>query len=84
MIQRPAREGVRDKPVGVFSLRTPPRSNPIAAQSVDILAVRDGELDVVGLDCLDGTPLLDIKRTKRWFSRPGWKSGLGIGTTQSI
>ena len=65
MVQLPVREGVRDKPVGVFSLRTPPRPNPIAAQNVDILAVCDGGLEVVGLDCLDGTPLLDIKRTKR-------------------
>ena len=65
MTQLPVREGVRDKPAGVFSLRTPPRPNPIAAQTVDILDVRDGVLEVVGLDCLDGTPLLDIKRTKR-------------------
>jgi len=64
MVQMPVREGVRDAPAGVFSLRTPPRPNPIAAQEVDILAVRDGEMDVVGLDCLDGTPVLDIKRTK--------------------
>ena len=65
MNQLPVREGGRDKPAGVFSLRTPPRPNPIAAQTVDILDVRDGVLEVVGLDCLDGTPLLDIKRTKR-------------------
>jgi tRNA-Thr(GGU) m(6)t(6)A37 methyltransferase TsaA len=65
MVQLPVREGVRDVPAGVFSLRPPPRPNPIAAQEVEILAVRDGEMDVVGLDCLDGTPLLDIKRTKR-------------------
>jgi tRNA-Thr(GGU) m(6)t(6)A37 methyltransferase TsaA len=64
MVQLPARAGVRDKPVGVFSLRTPPRPNPIAAAVVKILAVREDELDVVGLDCLDGTPLLDIKRAR--------------------
>ena len=64
MVQLPARAGVRDKPVGVFSMRTPPRPNPIAASVVEILAVRDDELDVVGLDCLDGTPLLDIKRAR--------------------
>ncbi len=64
MVQLPARTGVRDAPVGVFSLRTPPRPNPIAAAVVEILAVREGELDVVGLDCLDGTPLLDIKRAR--------------------
>ncbi|MBT5047913.1 MAG: SAM-dependent methyltransferase [Rhodospirillaceae bacterium] len=64
MVQLPAREGVRDKPVGVFSMRTPPRPNPIAASVVEILAAREGELDVAGLDCLDGTPLLDIKRAR--------------------
>jgi tRNA (adenine37-N6)-methyltransferase len=64
MVQLPARAGVRDEPVGVFSMRTPPRPNPIAAAVVEILAVREDELDVVGLDCLDGTPLLDIKRAR--------------------
>lgn len=64
MVQLPARAGVRDKPVGVFSLRTPPRPNPIAAAVVEILAAREDELDVVGLDCLDSTPLLDIKRAR--------------------
>jgi tRNA-Thr(GGU) m(6)t(6)A37 methyltransferase TsaA len=64
MAQLPARAGVRDKPVGVFSMRTPPRPNPIAAAVVEILAAREDELDVVGLDCLDGTPLLDIKRAR--------------------
>jgi tRNA-Thr(GGU) m(6)t(6)A37 methyltransferase TsaA len=64
MVQLPARAGVRAAPVGVFSMRTPPRPNPIAASVVDILAVREDELDVVGLDCLDGTPLLDIKRAR--------------------
>ena len=64
MVQLPARAGVRDKPVGVFSLRTPPRPNTIAAAVVEILAAREDELDVVGLDCLDGTPLLDIKRAR--------------------
>lgn len=67
-MQLQVRDGVRDVPAGVFSLRTPPRLNPIAAQEVDILAVRDGEMDIVGLDCLDGTPLLDIKRTKGLWS----------------
>ena len=62
MVELPIREGVRDAPLGVFTTRTPVRPNPIAAQTVDILAVRDGEMDVTGLDCLDGTPVLDIKR----------------------
>ena len=64
MVQLPERAGVRDAPVGVFSLRTPPRPNPIAAADVDILAVRNTEIDVLGLDCLNGTPLLDIKNSR--------------------
>lgn len=49
--------------VGAMVYR-PPRPNPIAAAVVEILAIRQDELDVVGLDRLDGTPLLDIKRAK--------------------
>lgn len=64
MVELPARDGVRDKPVGVFSMRTPPRPNPIAAAVVEILAVHEDELEVIGLDCLDGTPLLDIKNAR--------------------
>lgn len=69
MVQLPVRAGVRDTPIGVFSLRTPPRPNPIAAAVVEILAVRNNQLDVVGLDCLDGTPLLDIKRARFYEGR---------------
>ena len=75
IVQLPARAGVRDKLVGVFSLRTPPRPNPIAAAVVEILAIREDELDVVGLDCLDSTPLLDIKRAKFY---EGGEAGGGL------
>jgi tRNA-Thr(GGU) m(6)t(6)A37 methyltransferase TsaA len=44
-----------------FSLRSPVRPNPIALAVVELREVRDNTLQVVGLDCLDGTPLLDIK-----------------------
>lgn len=48
-------------PRGTFSLRSPARPNPIALAVVELLG-RDGNtLAVRGLDCLDGTPLLDIK-----------------------
>jgi tRNA-Thr(GGU) m(6)t(6)A37 methyltransferase TsaA len=46
---------------GTFALRSPARPNPIAMSVVKLLAVADGKLSVVGVDCLDGTPLLDIK-----------------------
>ena len=46
---------------GVFALRTPNRPNPIGAAQLRIEEIGDGALTVRGLDCLDGTPLLDIK-----------------------
>lgn len=46
---------------GTFSLRSPARPNPIAMSVVKLLGTSGNRLSVVGLDCLDGTPLLDIK-----------------------
>ncbi len=46
---------------GTFALRSPVRPNPIALSRVRLVAVEDGVLLVRGLDCVDGTPLLDIK-----------------------
>jgi tRNA-Thr(GGU) m(6)t(6)A37 methyltransferase TsaA len=46
---------------GTFSLRSPARPNPIAMSVVRLLKVEGAKLSVVGLDCLDGTPLIDIK-----------------------
>lgn len=46
---------------GTFALRSPARPNPIAMSVVKLLGIEGGTLSVVGLDCLDGTPLLDIK-----------------------
>lgn len=46
---------------GTFALRSPVRPNPIAMSVVRLVRVEETRLTVVGLDCLDGTPLLDIK-----------------------
>jgi len=46
---------------GTFALRSPVRPNPIAMSVVRLLALEGTKLSVVGLDCLDGTPLIDIK-----------------------
>jgi tRNA-Thr(GGU) m(6)t(6)A37 methyltransferase TsaA len=46
---------------GTFALRSPARPNPIAASVVTLRAIEGRVLSVVGLDCLDGTPLIDIK-----------------------
>ena len=46
---------------GTFALRSPVRPNPIAVSVVRLLNTHCNELSVVGLDCVDGTPLLDLK-----------------------
>jgi tRNA-Thr(GGU) m(6)t(6)A37 methyltransferase TsaA len=48
-------------PRGTFALRSPVRPNPIALAAVEILAVEAGAVVVRNVDCVDGTPLLDIK-----------------------
>jgi tRNA-Thr(GGU) m(6)t(6)A37 methyltransferase TsaA len=58
VLQVPSHYGVQR---GTFALRSPARPNPIAISVVKLLGIEDGRLSVVGLDCLDGTPLLDIK-----------------------
>jgi tRNA (adenine37-N6)-methyltransferase len=46
---------------GTFALRSPVRPNPIASSIVELLAIDGTTLQVRGLDCLDGTPLVDLK-----------------------
>lgn len=66
-MDRAARDLVRQQPRhaegsrGTFSLRSPARPNPIALSVVELLGIEGGRLSVRGLDCIDGTPLLDIK-----------------------
>jgi tRNA-Thr(GGU) m(6)t(6)A37 methyltransferase TsaA len=53
---------------GTFSLRTPVRPNPIGTQIVRLVSVEGATVSVRGLDCLDGTPLLDIKPDRSLFT----------------
>jgi tRNA-Thr(GGU) m(6)t(6)A37 methyltransferase TsaA len=46
---------------GTFGLRSPARPNPIALSVARLERIDGNTLSVVGLDCLDDTPLLDIK-----------------------
>jgi tRNA (Thr-GGU) A37 N-methylase len=46
---------------GTFALRSPARPNPIAMSVVTLKSMRGHTLEVTGLDCLDNTPLIDIK-----------------------
>jgi tRNA-Thr(GGU) m(6)t(6)A37 methyltransferase TsaA len=58
VLQTPLRTG---QTTGSFALRSPVRPNPIASSVVDLIALDGNILKVRGLDCLDGTPLIDIK-----------------------
>jgi tRNA-Thr(GGU) m(6)t(6)A37 methyltransferase TsaA len=46
---------------GTFALRSPVRPNPISLSVARLLRVEGNKLSIIGIDCLDGTPLLDIK-----------------------
>jgi tRNA-Thr(GGU) m(6)t(6)A37 methyltransferase TsaA len=46
---------------GTFALRSPVRPNPIALSVARLVRIDANRLTVVGIDCLDNTPLLDIK-----------------------
>src|SRR4029077_20198714 len=50
-----------DEQRGSFSLRSPVWPNPIAMSVVNLIGIAGNTLKTTGLDCLDGTPLLDIK-----------------------
>ena len=63
--QSPKSDG---RTTGTFALRSPVRPNPIGLARVRITG-RDGNaLLVHGLDCIDGTPLLDIKPDRCAFT----------------
>lgn len=46
---------------GIFATRSPARPNPIGVSTVKLLGVDANVITVVGLDAVDGTPVLDIK-----------------------
>jgi tRNA (Thr-GGU) A37 N-methylase len=79
-LQSPANDGtVR----GTFSLRSPVRPNPIGTSIVRLVKVEGTALYVRGLDCLDGTPLLDIKPDRTLFTpiAPPQKGDFQTGDT---
>ena len=47
--------------VGLFSTRSPVRPNPLGLAIVRLLERSGNVLKVIGLDAIDGTPVLDIK-----------------------
>jgi len=53
---------------GTFSLRSPVRPNPIGTSIVKLVGIEGSTVLVRGLDCLDETPLLDLKPDRCEFS----------------
>ena len=57
-----------DETHGTFSLRSPVRPNPIGTSIVKFERVEGNSVYVRGLDCLDGTPLIDLKPDRCLFT----------------
>lgn len=66
---------------GLFSTRSPHRPNPIGLSVVRLVAVHGLVLDVLDVDLVDGTPILDLKPYVPWAdafpsARTGWLTPL--------
>ena len=51
----------RNESLGVFSICSPVRPNPIGMSIVKVLGIEGRVIRIKGLDMRDGTPVLDIK-----------------------
>jgi len=58
LVQKPPH---REKRMGVFSICSPRRPNPIGLSVLEVLETDGTRIRVKGVDMLDGTPILDIK-----------------------
>jgi hypothetical protein len=57
---RPPRLG-GNKKIGVFATRATHRPNPLGLSVVKLEGIKNGRLQISGIDLLDGTPIVDIK-----------------------
>jgi tRNA-Thr(GGU) m(6)t(6)A37 methyltransferase TsaA len=73
-LDRSRRDLVRQSPAsdgstrGTFALRSPVRPNPIGTSVVAFVGLEGATVRVRGLDCLDGTPLIDLKPDRCLFT----------------
>jgi tRNA-Thr(GGU) m(6)t(6)A37 methyltransferase TsaA len=65
VLQSPKKNGLTR---GTFSLRSPVRPNPIGTAIVRLVGIEGNAVLVRGLDCLDETPLIDLKPDRCEFS----------------
>lgn len=57
-------------PADLFSRRIAARPNPIGVTLVRVLAVEGATVTVIGLDAVDGTPILDLKPYQPVWDKP--------------
>jgi tRNA-Thr(GGU) m(6)t(6)A37 methyltransferase TsaA len=65
VLQSPKNDG---QARGTFSLRSPVRPNPLGTSLVKLVGIEGATVLVRGLDCLDETPLLDLKPDRCQFT----------------
>jgi tRNA-Thr(GGU) m(6)t(6)A37 methyltransferase TsaA len=65
VLQSPANDGTAR---GTFSLRSPVRPNPLGTSIARLVRIDGATVLMRGLDCLDGTPLLDLKPDRSLFT----------------
>ena len=70
---RPPRLG-GNKKIGVFSTRATHRPNPIGLSVVKLDGIKNGRLQISGIDLLDGTPIIDLSIA---WPRVPWRGVLG-------
>jgi tRNA-Thr(GGU) m(6)t(6)A37 methyltransferase TsaA len=75
--------------VGVFAIDSPTRPNPIGLSLVKLVSITGGKLRVRGLDCFDGTPVLDIKPYRgdyrvNQYELTGWYSALRLKAGEDV
>jgi tRNA (adenine37-N6)-methyltransferase len=65
--QSPGRDGTTR---ATFTIRSPIRPNPIGTSIATLVERKGSVLLVRGLDCVDRTPLLDLKPDRAAYARP--------------
>lgn len=58
LVQKPPH---KDRVMGVFSICSPVRPNPVGFSIVEVIGIQGNNISVRGIDMIDGTPVLDIK-----------------------
>ncbi len=68
-----------EKEMGVFSICSPVRPNPVGMSILEVLGVEGATVRVKRLDMLEGTPILDIKPyiEDERYRRPGCREQPG-------